>query len=149
MSLVFPVSLETGNVLPARLRRSDGWLRHPRRAARTPVSDFGRTPDVRIKRQSACSFRMLCEPGLRDTLLRPRQPRLGDELLELVTVDPGEVRNPHENRRVSVEVWRREVDAAVVGKQKSLASRSATGNMSTSESRSPVSGSIASGRRPR
>jgi len=41
VSLVFPVSLETGNALPARLRRSDVWPRHPRRAARTPVSHTG------------------------------------------------------------------------------------------------------------
>ena len=34
---------------------------------------------------------MLGEPGLRDSLLRPREPRLGDEILQLLAVEPGEV----------------------------------------------------------
>ena len=63
---------------------------------------------------------MLREPGLRDALLRPRQPRLDDELLELVPIDPLEVRDPHEHRGVPVEVRRREVDAAVVGEEEVL-----------------------------
>ena len=44
------------------------------------------------------------EPGLRDALLRPRQPRLGDEIAQLVAVDPRQVRDPHQHRRIAVEV---------------------------------------------
>ena len=58
---------------------------------------------------------MLGEPGLRDALLHPRQPGLDDEVVELLAVEPGEVGDPHEHRRIVVEVRRREVDAAVVG----------------------------------
>src|SRR6187399_1963219 len=58
---------------------------------------------------------VLCKPGLGDALLHPRQPGLDDEIIELLAVEPCEVGDPNEYRGIVVEVWCREVDAAVVG----------------------------------
>ena len=58
---------------------------------------------------------VLGEPGLRHALLDPRQPGLDDEIVQLLAVEPCEVGDSHQHRRIVVEVRRREVDAAVVG----------------------------------
>ena len=63
---------------------------------------------------------VLGQPGLRDPLLGPRQPGLGDQVAELVAVHPPEVRDPQQHRRVAVEVRRREEQAARVGEQQLL-----------------------------
>ncbi len=58
--------------------------------------------------------------SLRDALLRPGQPGLDDQLLELVAVEAGEARDPNEDGRVAVEVRRGEVDPAGVGQHQLL-----------------------------
>ena len=63
---------------------------------------------------------MLGEPGLREPPLRAGQPRLRDEVEELLAVDAGEVADADEHGRVAVEVLRREVDAARVGEDQLL-----------------------------
>ena len=51
---------------------------------------------------------VLGEPGLCDALLRPRQPRLDHQVLQLVPVQAGQVRDPHQDCGIAVEVRRRE-----------------------------------------
>ena len=71
-------------------------------------------------RASPRPARPLREPRLREPLLRARQPRLLDEVAQLVAVEPVEVGDAHEHGRVAVPVRRREVDAARVGEEQLL-----------------------------
>ncbi len=57
---------------------------------------------------------------LRQPLRRLEQPRLDDRLLELADTD---LLQADEDRRVPVEVRRREIDAGVVGEQRLLRAR--------------------------
>src|SRR3954467_5726225 len=57
---------------------------------------------------------LLGEPRLRDAFLRPREPRLGHEIVQFVAIATRELRNPYENRRIVLEVSCREVDPAFV-----------------------------------
>src|SRR6185503_18043333 len=65
-------------------------------------------------------LRVFGEPGLRDALLRARQPRFGDQVQQLFAVDPREARYPDEHRGIAVEVRRREEDTARVREQQLL-----------------------------
>src|SRR5207249_4605216 len=60
---------------------------------------------------------VLREPGLGDALLRPRQPRLRDEVAQLFAFEAREVGDADEDGRVAVEVRRREEHAAFVGEE--------------------------------
>ena len=70
---------------------------------------------------TACSStRVLGEPRLRHGLLRARQPRVDEQVAELVPVEPLEVGDPDEHGGVAAEMRRREVDPALVGEQQLL-----------------------------
>ena len=92
---------------------------------------------------------LLTEPSLRNAFLRAREPRIDDNVSQLAPFELREIRNADEDRGVTVEVRSREEDATRVGETSSFASAPSTRNMTTSSSRSPVSGSTASRRRPR
>ena len=115
-----------------RLRDDVGARRAPcsrraRSARRAGRGRRGRAARCGRRRSSAVTLAVVAlvlgEPGLRDALLRPRQPGLDDEVVELLAVEPREVGDPHEHRRIVVEVRRREVDAAVVGEAGSASRR--------------------------
>src|ERR1700675_2579242 len=63
---------------------------------------------------------VLVEPGLRDALLRPGQPRFDHRVFQLVSVELVEIRDADEHRGVAVPMRRREEDPAVVGEHEFL-----------------------------
>ncbi len=63
---------------------------------------------------------VLGKPGLRDALLRSRQPRLDDEVAQLVAVDVLEIRDAQQHGGIAVPVRRREEIAPGVGEQELL-----------------------------
>src|SRR5690349_21535406 len=89
--------------------------RTPRRSARVSRATSSLVPSTGTTARSASANCVLGEPGLSDALLGPREPGLGDEILELVALEPRELRDAHEHRRVAVEVGRGEEDSALVG----------------------------------
>jgi PAS domain S-box-containing protein len=63
---------------------------------------------------------VLGQPRLRDPLLRPGQPRFGDEVAELDAVEALELRDTHQHCGVAVEVRCGEEDPAVVREEQLL-----------------------------
>jgi hypothetical protein len=63
---------------------------------------------------------MCFEPGLGDAFLRPREPGLDNELLQLIAHEAREVGDAHQDGGVAVEVRRGEEHAALVGEQELL-----------------------------
>src|SRR5689334_5426863 len=97
------------------------WTRlTPRRSASVSSATWSLVPSTSTTARRPSAKRVLGEPGLRDALLGPGEPGLGDEVLELVALEPRELRDPHQHRRVAVEVRSGEEDPAVVGEQELL-----------------------------
>src|SRR4029077_16754770 len=78
------------------------------------------TSCARTERPSGSLLRVPRQPLLREPLLSARQPRLLDEVAQLLTVEPVEIRDAHEHGRVAVPVRRREIDASRVGEKQLL-----------------------------
>src|SRR5207245_10964869 len=106
----------TSASLPSYARAVSKIVTPAARAARIGSSD-SRRMQPRPMRSAPSGHKVvvgrlvLREPGLGDALLGARQPRVDDEVAELVARHPREIRNPHEDRGVALEVRRREVDA--------------------------------------
>src|SRR5436190_1150184 len=77
---------------------SDGWVAHE--AALLSVSRLSRSlRGARVARFVASALSLvLGEPRFRHAFLRAREPRLGDEVVKLFAVEPGEVRDSDEHR---------------------------------------------------
>src|SRR3954452_7514842 len=88
-----------------------------RRSASVSTATWSLVPSTNTTERGSSVNGVLGEPGLRDALLRPREPGLDDQLLELVAFEPRELRDANQHRRVPVEVRRREEDPAAVGEQ--------------------------------
>src|SRR6185503_5630328 len=86
-----------------RRGRRGGWSP---RAARTYVRASSGGPLLLFGKP------LFCEPRLGDALLRPREPRLGNEVLKLLPPDAGEVADAEQHRGVAVEMRCREEETA-------------------------------------
>src|SRR3954467_7411596 len=92
----------------------------PRRSASVSTATSSLVPSTSTTDRGSSVNGVLGEPGLGDALLCSREPGLGDQVLELVALEPRQLGDPNEHRRVAVEVRRREEDAAVIGEHQLL-----------------------------
>src|SRR5262249_57234791 len=80
----------------------------PRRTSSAIAGRLSRNASGAGPGSSILVKRVLLEPGLRNSFVRSRQPGFGDQVMELLSIEAHEIRDPHQHRWIAVEMRRGE-----------------------------------------